>query len=193
MVHHPDSGLMYLACSRISARQHWLPAVGHLNASGRALDDYVATYDISTGEITRLKIEDAPSRGLHVHGMDIVPSAKDRSQLFVYMVNHRAPIVGDATAVGADSVIEIFTTQVNSGTMKHITTVEDPVIETPNDIVGSPDGKSFYFTNDQVAKTGFVRLNPLTAQSIHLLNMSLDERSRNVFRPSLYYCRILPS
>ena len=91
-----------------------------------------------------------------MHGMDVVPSEKNPNQLFVYMVNHRVPIVGDPAIIGADSVIEIFTTHTNSGMMKHVTTVEDPVIMTPNDVLGYPDGKSFYFTNDQVAKTGFV-------------------------------------
>jgi hypothetical protein len=41
----------------------------------------------------------------------------------------------------------------------HLRTVYDEnVIRTPNDVVGSGDGKSFYFTNDFGAlKTGLVR------------------------------------
>lgn len=160
MVHHLETGQVYLACSRIDGRPYWLPAVGLLNASGRPLNDHVATYDVSTGKIHRLQIEEHPNaaRGLQVHGMDVVSSAADPSLLFVYLVNHRAPLVGDANVVGADSCIEIFSTRAGSSTLKHIATVEDPAIVTPNDIVGYPDGKSFYFTNDHAVKIGFSRV-----------------------------------
>ena len=91
--------------------------------------------------------------------MDVVPSSSNPSDLFVYLVNHRAPL-GDLLAqdVGADSVVEIFKTTVGGDTLTYVTTVDDPVIFTPNDIVGSPDGRSFYFTNDHGEKVGLVRL-----------------------------------
>ena len=89
--------------------------------------------------------------------MDVVPSTSDPSQLFVYLVNHRKPLGGkDAHKVGADSSVEIFQTTVGGDTLMHLKTVEDPVVLTPNDVVGSPDGKSFYFTNDHGSKTGYV-------------------------------------
>ncbi|KAH8107861.1 hypothetical protein BXZ70DRAFT_17235 [Cristinia sonorae] len=159
IVHVPESGLLYLACSRISQRPYWLPAITHLNASGIPLDDHVATYDITTGKVTRLQVEDYPnaSRGLYVHGMDVVPAASDPSLLYVYMVNHRVPLEGDPAVVGADSSIEIFSTKTGSSKLKHVATIDDPVIVTPNDVVGYPDGKSFYFTNDHAVKTGFYR------------------------------------
>ena len=156
---HEPSGLLYLACSTLSSRVHWTPAIDHLNATGASRDDYVATYQSKTNTVTRLKIVNfSSSRGLSLHGMDVVPSEIDPSELFVYLVNHRAPL-GDADAakVGADSVIEVFKTTVGGSTLTHIKTVEDPVIITPNDIAGSSDGKSFYFTNDHGAKVGLVR------------------------------------
>jgi hypothetical protein len=129
-----------------------------LNATGRSDNDYVATYNPATSEIKHLKVHNYRSpRGLSLHGMDVVPSSSDPTQLYVYLVNHRKPIGGkDAEEVGADSSIEIFKTTVGSETLTHITTVEDQVIITPNDLVGSPDGKSFYFTNDFGSKTSYV-------------------------------------
>jgi len=41
--------------------------------------------------------------------------------------------------------------------LTHLHTVHSPVINSPNDVVGSPDGKSFHFTNDAGAKTGFTK------------------------------------
>jgi len=157
---HAPSGLLYLACSTPSSRVHWTPAVDHLNANGASYDDYVATYQPKTDTVTRLKIVNFSSpRGLSLHGMDVVPSETNPSELFVYLVNHRAPLGDlDAAKVGADSVIEIFKTTVGGSTLTHIKTVEDSVIITPNDVVGAPDGKSFYFTNDHGVKVGLVRL-----------------------------------
>jgi hypothetical protein len=169
IVLHQPSGVLYLACSTPSSRVHWTPGVGRLNATGASRDDYVATYNPKTSAITRLEVQGFESpRGLSLHGMDVVPSSSNPSELFVYLVNHRAP-PGDLLAkdVGADSVIEIFKTVLNSKNMTHIKTVKDPVIMTPNDIVGSPDGKSFYFTNDNGAKAGLIReLNYVLARSV---------------------------
>lgn len=132
--------------------------MGRLNSSGRSEDDYVATYDPKTSRITRLTVTKyASARGLSLHGMDVVPSLSKPSELFVYLVNHRKPLGGkNAAEVGADSSIEIFKTSVGTKVLTHVKTVEDPVILTPNDVVGSPDGKSFHFTNDRGAKTGLV-------------------------------------
>lgn len=90
--------------------------------------------------------------------MDAVSDSHDPSKLWVYMVNHRLPLDGrDAGIVGPDSVIEIFSTHLGSKTLLHLSTVEHPIVNTPNDIAGQPDGKSFWFTNDHGTRTGFVR------------------------------------
>jgi hypothetical protein len=88
--------------------------------------------------------------------LDIVPSATDPKELFVYAVNHRKPVHGQAKLVGADSVVEIFKTTVGGNTLTHVRTIKSPIIDTPNDLVGSSDGKSFYFTNDHGLKIGYV-------------------------------------
>ncbi|KAF8971107.1 serum paraoxonase/arylesterase [Flammula alnicola] len=154
---HQETGLIYLACSLPASRSHWTPTVDRLNETGASFNDYVATYDPETSVVTRLKVNDfASTRGLSLHGMDVVPSSADPSELFLYLVNHRAPLGAKAKNVGADSVIEIFKTTLGSNAMSHVKTVDDPVIITPNDVVGGPDGKSFYFTNDHGAKVGHV-------------------------------------
>lgn len=123
--------------------------MGRLNESGASFNDYVATYDPKTSAITRLSVTNFTStRGLSLHGMDVVPSSENAAELFLYLVNHRAPIGAKAADVGADSVMEIFKTTIGGSKMSHVKTVEDPIIITPNDVVGNPDGKSFYFTND---------------------------------------------
>ncbi|THU95632.1 calcium-dependent phosphotriesterase [Dendrothele bispora CBS 962.96] len=158
LVLHQATGVVYLACSTPEARPKWIPGIGAFEEN--AHNDYVATYDPSTGKVTRLNFENFDSeRGFASHGMDVVPSATNSDEIFVYLVNHRSPLDGkDPRIVGADSVIEIFKTKVGSSSLAHVTTVEDPVISTPNDLIGYPDGKSFYFTNDHGSfKTGALR------------------------------------
>lgn len=157
---HPASGLLFLACSSPAERRHWVPALGVLEEDKLAFNDYIATYDAITGTVTRLAFEGFPtSQGYSSHGMDVVPSASNPKELYVYAINHRKPVQGLGKEVGANSVVEIFKTTLGGNTLTHVRTVEDPVIDTPNDIVGSPDGKSFYFTNDHGAKLGFVSIS----------------------------------
>ncbi|EGN99778.1 hypothetical protein SERLA73DRAFT_179982 [Serpula lacrymans var. lacrymans S7.3] len=159
VVLHQPTGKIYLACSALETRVSWTPALNRLDATGVSGQDYVATYDPSTHGITRLKLAGFNStRGIHVHGMDVVPSSVDPSLLYVYLVNHRPPAYGDAKKLGADSVIEVFKTRLGSDVLTHVQTYADQIIITPNDVVGSSDGNSFYFTNDHGLKTGLRRL-----------------------------------
>lgn len=170
-----STGILYLACSSPYRRSAWTPALGRLNSIG-AGQDYVATYDHVTSRITHLTVTNfTDSRGLSLHGMDVVPSSSDPNQLFIFLINHRPPLNGlSASHVGADSVVEIFRTTVGSDTITHLSTVADPIIHTPNDLVGSPDANSFYFTNDHGEKVGLWR--------------SLDVFGRRV--SSVGYCHI---
>ncbi|KAI6046091.1 hypothetical protein EDC04DRAFT_1872068 [Pisolithus marmoratus] len=156
---HQPSGLLYLACSTLHGRLQWMPAVNRFNASGMSEDDHVAVYDYETNSVTRLAFTGLSSRGgISLHGMDVVSSAQEPSTLYVYLVNHRKPAAGDPSRVGADSVIEVFETRLGDSELRHIRTFESPtVIITPNDVVGSPDGKSVYFTNDHARKSGLKR------------------------------------
>ena len=101
------------------------------------------------------------SRGLSVHGMEVVASKQHPSELLIYLVNHRHPLPpAEAIDVGADSTIEVFTTSPGSDEMRFVATYKDPVIATPNDIVAGSEDMSLYFTNDHgFKKSGWVRSN----------------------------------
>ncbi|KIK58926.1 hypothetical protein GYMLUDRAFT_245701 [Collybiopsis luxurians FD-317 M1] len=101
-----------------------------LDGDGQSANGYIATYDPATSRITRLRFENF--RGdFSVPGMDVVPSANP-GELYVYMVNHRAPVGQDSHIIGADSVIEVFKTTAGEERLHHVTTVKDPTILTPN-------------------------------------------------------------
>jgi arylesterase/paraoxonase len=140
-----------------------MPTLDALNATAarsRQSHDYIATYDIATGKILKLDVKGfTESRGLNLHGMDVVIDEKDPNKLWVYLVNHRPPLDlnVDPLYAGANSVIEVFTTVLGANHIDWAQTVEDPkVMITPNDIVGGANGQEFWFTNDNGAKTGMV-------------------------------------
>ena len=79
--------------------------------------------------------------------------------VWVYAVNHRPPEpAADVRKVGADSVVEIFKTRIGSDVLEHVKTVRDKLVVTPNDLVGRPDGKGFWVSNDHSVKVGLVRI-----------------------------------
>jgi arylesterase/paraoxonase len=152
IVLHRETGILYLACSDPHTRSRWMPAMSFYDPPARSTD-YIATYDPINSEIERLVLTDYKHKfGIFVHGMDVVSSARET---FLYLVNHRPHGVGNTAELGADSVIEVFkTTLGRAGELSHVSTVSHPLIMSPNDVVGSPDGKSFYFTNDNPIKIG---------------------------------------
>ncbi|KAI0045285.1 serum paraoxonase/arylesterase [Auriscalpium vulgare] len=155
LVLHAPTGLLYAVCSTPAGRSHWIPSLDLFSGEDNNHDDVIAFYDPSTSSVTRLDIQgfDSP-RGLSTHGFDVVPSSSNPKELFIYAINHREPLHGHAKDVGADSVVEIFKTTLGGKTATHVKTVEDPTIVTPNDVAGSPDGKSFFVTNDHGKKVG---------------------------------------
>ncbi|KAF5351735.1 hypothetical protein D9756_007674 [Leucocoprinus leucothites] len=154
---HQPSGQLFLACSEPDRRILWLPAALYLNPAG-ASQDYVAIYDPKTTKITKLKLSGVDDGfDFSSHGMDVVPSASNPSELFVYLVNHRPPKGLDARQWGADSVLEIFKHKIGDDKLTHIKTIQSSLMIAPNDVVGSDDGTSLYFTNDNGQKTGIKR------------------------------------
>ncbi|KAJ7037563.1 hypothetical protein C8F04DRAFT_1091714 [Mycena alexandri] len=154
---HQATGIIYFACSNPHNRAGIFnsPSDAQKRVQTRTELDYLATYDPSTKKVTRLSFtngfttEDTSA----VHGMDVVPNSSDPKKLWIYLVNHRVP-KGDPLLNGLDSVIELFETEVGSSSVTHIKTFDYPeYIIHPNDVVGSPDGKSFYFTNHMYTRT----------------------------------------
>ncbi|CAE6416118.1 unnamed protein product [Rhizoctonia solani] len=156
-----SSGIMYLACAgTIESRTTWMPTLDALNVTAaltRSNPDFLATYDINTGEIIKLTVKGlVDPRGLNLHGMDVVPDETDPRVLWIYLVNHRPQV--DSAQKGADSVIEIFKTHTGAVYVEWVQTVGDArVMVTPNDIVGGGNGKEFWFTNDNGVKVGLRR------------------------------------
>ncbi|KAG8763775.1 hypothetical protein FRC11_012778 [Ceratobasidium sp. 423] len=160
LVIHP-SGVIYLACARSpESRIAWMPSIQHFNSThleGTPSEDYVATYDTRSHKVTKLSVIGfTDPRQLNVHGMDVVPDEHNPGLLWVYLVNHRPP--PGSLQNGADSAIEVFKTHLGSGHMEWVRTFAHPeIIATPNDVVGGPNGKEAWFTNDYPVKQGLKR------------------------------------
>ncbi|KZV91865.1 calcium-dependent phosphotriesterase [Exidia glandulosa HHB12029] len=151
-----STGLLYAACSTVRDRinwLHWLPEI-----QDRKQYEYLATYDASSRTVKRLDI--APggkfdaTRSASLHGLDVVPSAANPKELFLYVINHRIPAtIDEFVKNGTDDVIEVFKTRAGSATLEHLHTFSDPsTMIGANGISGSPDGKSLYFTNSEGKK-----------------------------------------
>ncbi|EMD37607.1 hypothetical protein CERSUDRAFT_114255 [Gelatoporia subvermispora B] len=152
-----ETGLLYMACVESASRSRWLPNMRALDASGM-VNGTIVTYNADTSEVTRLNVVGGNfAQGFSLHGFDVVRSATNATELYFYMINHRTPRQGDAWKVGADSVIEILKGADGSRTLEHVMTVQDPIIMTPNEVVGTADGKGFWFTNDHGSKTDWTR------------------------------------
>jgi arylesterase/paraoxonase len=141
-----------------------------LNASGRSTEDFVGIYDPATSSLRKLTLSGfTDPRGYNAHGMDVVQSSSTghSSEIFVYLVNQRPPLDWDASK--GDKVefvnpsVEIFRmSALESGTLEHVKTIEHELIQSPNDVVGSPDGKSFWVTNDGSHARGFAVRTPFS-------------------------------
>lgn len=108
----------------------------------------MATDDPFTSKVKRLTPVGFNSlRGLNTHGMDVDPLFTNPTELFIYLVNHRPPLVGDSS-LRSDESIEVFIT--TAGGSDDVHTFEDSsVMLSINDVVGSDtNGNGVYFTND---------------------------------------------
>ncbi|KUJ19738.1 calcium-dependent phosphotriesterase [Mollisia scopiformis] len=167
---HEKTGFLYLACTSAQSRVEWNPAIDHLNASGRGMNDRIAVLDTrGTGPVSsRLQWLSAENfvgingdGTLNLLGLDILAD-KNTDTLRILLVNVRPPldpITGeplDASVVGANSTIEQFITKAGTSTMKHVRTYANPVIKTPNNIAWVSD-HAFVFTNDHTDKVGWRR------------------------------------
>lgn len=161
---------LYLACAPLESRIAWTPTLDRLSfAHVSTTPDYIAVLDTATvsskPKIVHMQMKNLPLdwKGYHAHGMDVVmstvPGEKDIA--WVYAVNHRPPEpAAEANKVGADSVVEIFKTKIGSNVLEHVRTVSDKLVVTPNDLVGRPDGKGFWVSNDHSVKVGLASIPP---------------------------------
>lgn len=144
---------------------------------------YIVTYDPSSKKATKLTTKGFNSpRGLSPFGMDIVPSMQNPDELTIYVINMRPPFVDldpnlppgireakrdeIASALskqqGPDPSVEVFRYVLGGDSVQHVATwTDENVVISPNDVVGSPDGKGAWFTNSLPYRTGIVRLRTI--------------------------------
>lgn len=152
-----ESGYLYAACSTPYLRTLWLPSAGNTNKTGSG-KDFLALYDPSsksTSHMALVRFKPTRDTGLSTLGLDVVTSSEDRSKVWVYAINIRPPF-GDAFMFGPDSVVEIFEGDVGSAKLRHVKTMSHFLLGMPNDIIGSPDGKSFYVTSSPKTRGPYV-------------------------------------
>ncbi|MCJ1469947.1 hypothetical protein MMC07_008592 [Pseudocyphellaria aurata] len=165
---------LYAACGSSASRMNWLPATSCLNASGRALDgDYVSVLHIDEpgddglfglSQLKPIGGDFAKKEILGLHGFDV--DVMSDSKLKLWLINHRAPVdvdgkLLDATKLGANSTVEEFEVIRGSNEMRHIKTIANEMIATPNKLAATGDG-GFLVVNDHSSKVGWRReLDPL--------------------------------
>lgn len=152
------------ACTPVESRVHWLPAIGHLNASQLPAKsgDYIALLDLKTNTHKQLKITEMPQfarDNFHLHAIDAYHAPEDREHITVIVNSHRPPADrSTAPTVGSNSVFEIFETRLGSSTLKWVKTVEHPLMRTPNNLIAMGP-RQFYFSNDHRRKVHWVGLS----------------------------------
>ncbi|KAF9010662.1 hypothetical protein BDQ17DRAFT_1387867 [Cyathus striatus] len=132
LVLHPPTGNLYLSCSTPESRVHWTPTVDRLNAAAASRTDYVAVYTPPPPPSPVSKSKATPAIAV--------------SLFTVWTSSPPKKTPPNSTSTSSTTVPPLVTNLPLS-----------EAIITPNDLVGSPDGKSFWFTNDHGEKTGFKR------------------------------------
>ena len=128
--------------------------------------DYVAMVDLKSQRHVKLKLAGMPasSRGLYTHGIDAWVDPKDPKSITLFLVSHPPQSAPHQSAVlGADSVVEIFTTTLGSHELNWVKTVRSDLIRTPNS-VAAVGPRQFYVTNDHAHKVHWVRVGTMASQ-----------------------------
>lgn len=118
-------------------RVHWLPAIGHLNATQlpATSGDYIALLDLNTNKHSTLKLTNMPTYArdnFNLHAIDAFHAPEDREHITIFVNSHRPQKDRSLSPqLGAKSVIEIFETRLGSPDAKWVKTVEHPLMRTP--------------------------------------------------------------
>jgi len=137
-------------------RTLWLPNQSLTNSTG-AGKDYLAVFDPSAGTSKHLPLVRFDTKtGLSTAGFDVVSASEEPNHVFVYAINNRKS-EGHVLVDGPNSVVEIFKSDASGFKLSYVATVKDPLIGMPNDIIGAPDGKSFFLTTDAKTKGSWGR------------------------------------
>ncbi|KAJ2662174.1 hypothetical protein IW148_003063 [Coemansia sp. RSA 1199] len=140
----PHTGLAYLACGNLLARQRWLTPGDAYDVSREVEMDrvYVMREDDTYNEI-RLLEETAEgtlilfSQSLRLHGFDIFWDPADPQHMTFMFVNHQP----------GHAAVSIFTYVRDADYMVHVETVATDLLHSPNNILAMSQ-RAFYATND---------------------------------------------
>ncbi|GAA5999682.1 hypothetical protein JCM10207_005867 [Rhodosporidiobolus poonsookiae] len=155
------SGKTYLVCSDRRSRVAWVPAMLHLNASALPplSTDYLALLDLPSRTVSKVRLTGLPeeAQGIWVHGLDVFRSPSSPSRLTLFINSHRPPSNRALSAqTGADSVVEVFETELGSGEARWVRTIEHELVRTPNNMAAVSE-TGVYITNDHRYKAHWSR------------------------------------
>ncbi|KAF4909310.1 Serum paraoxonase/arylesterase 1 [Colletotrichum viniferum] len=167
--HHEPSGLLFTACEDdTETRKAWFPPLGTFEDPVKASKSTGSIHIIDPKDMTtkRLRFENFDSTFI-THGIDVISDPEKADAVYVFAVNHvphadylatKAGGQGDQKVLDkAQSRIEIFHHILGSSTIRHVRSVQHPLVKTPNDIF-IKDPHSFYVTNDHFYREGTMRL-----------------------------------
>ncbi|KAJ5592966.1 hypothetical protein N7537_009870 [Penicillium hordei] len=158
--HYHQANLLFTACEDDkSTRLSWFPPLGHmlpLTAQGS-----IHVVDPKTMKSTRLAFENFQGPFV-THGIDVIEDPEQSNAVYIYAVNHLSnPAYFEAgepkDVPKAQSQIELFHHILNSDSIRHVRSINHPLIKTPNDIYATSP-VSFYVTNDHFYREGPMRL-----------------------------------
>lgn len=144
-----ESGLVFLACGKASARKKWFPGTGFFMdpATARKQVDEIYIFDPKTEKLQNVEIAGFEGHTFTSHGLDVF-TLKDGRKL-IAVVNHKAET----------SVISFFEVD-NPGHVTFIGEIDDPLLQIPNSVAlfYTPEGQlGFVATNDHVEREGVKR------------------------------------
>ncbi|POR39519.1 Serum paraoxonase/arylesterase 1 [Tolypocladium paradoxum] len=162
--YHEPSNLLFTACEDTeSTRYSWFPALaifdspsGAANAQGS-----IKIIDPVTLQAQTLALQNFKGPFI-THGIDVIddPDRQRGEAVYIFAVNHIPNRdhyeKGDTEGPKSHSVVEVFHHIIGSNAARHIRSVWDPLMRTPNDVLGiSPT--SFFVTNDHYYEEGIMR------------------------------------
>ncbi|THX68924.1 serum paraoxonase/arylesterase family protein [Aureobasidium pullulans] len=157
--HYTPANLLFAACEDRPTRFGWFPPLHNFEPPVDGTQGSFHVIDPETKKSIRLSFENF-DKTFVTHGIDVIPDPKDKKAVYIFAVNHQPNPEFTASLrehiQKSNSRIEIFRYKIGSPTIKHIRTVADARIETPNDIFAvSPE--EFYVTNDHAYREGLMR------------------------------------
>ncbi|KAI0125435.1 hypothetical protein BJ170DRAFT_631146 [Xylariales sp. AK1849] len=172
--YHAPSHKLYTACEDSgNTRFAWFPPLALFDCSVvNQARGGLFVIEPETKKARKLEFENFPGPFI-THGIDVISDPEERpgDAVYIFAVNHlpnpdlyilgpqgcsRKLQLGSPPPPKARSQIEIFHHKVGTSKARHIRSVWDPLITTPNDLVAlSP--KQFLVTNDHFYREGLMR------------------------------------